>query len=74
MDADTSTNEEEVVSNTQTNTPASTPPSRTTETTDNDNVRPIATNFQEQYTFPASIDPAFAGGASFSSPQLPGRS
>ena len=67
MDANTSTNEEEAVSNTPNNAPASTPPSRTTETADN--VRPIATNSQQQYTFPASIDPAFAGGASFSSPQ-----
>ena len=67
MDANTSTDEEEVVSNTPNNAPASTPPSRTTETADN--VRPIATNSQQQYAFPASIDPAFAGGASFSSPQ-----
>ena len=68
MDADTSTNEEEVVSNTPNNAPASTPPSRTTETADN--VRPrIVTNSQQQYAFPASIDPAFAGGASLPSPQ-----
>ena len=67
MDANTSTNEEEAVSNTPNNAPASTPPSRTTETADN--VRPIATNSQQQYAFSASIDPAFAGGVSLPSPQ-----